>query len=73
MEGSASADVFVFGGFRLDRTGLFRLDHAGTTEPLALGSRALDLLRLLVERQGQLISKDRDHRGCLAGNDGRRG
>jgi len=52
MEGSASAGVFVFEEFRLDRGGLFRIGQAGSAEPVALGSRALDLLRLLVERQG---------------------
>jgi TolB-like protein/DNA-binding winged helix-turn-helix (wHTH) protein len=38
--------------------GLFRLDRAGISEPVALGSRALDLLFLLAERHGELISKD---------------
>jgi DNA-binding winged helix-turn-helix (wHTH) protein len=38
--------------------GLFRLDHAGTTTPVSISSRALDLLGLLVARQGQLVSKD---------------
>ena len=57
MEGSASAGVFVFEEFRLDRGGLFRIGQAGSAEPVALGSCALDLLRLLVERQGQLVSK----------------
>jgi adenylate cyclase len=58
MDGSSSADFFVFESFRLDRGGLFRLGQAGTAEPVALGSRALDLLLLLVKRQGQLVSKD---------------
>ena len=44
--------------FRLERRGLFRLDHAGKAEPIALGSRALDLLRLLFERPGELLAKD---------------
>jgi TolB-like protein len=55
---SASANRFLFEGFRLDRTGLSRLGQAGSAAPVALGSRALDLLRLLVERRGQLVSKD---------------
>jgi TolB-like protein len=58
MTGSASADHFLFEGFRLDHNGLFKLGETGTAELVALGSRALDLLRLLVERRGQLVSKD---------------
>jgi len=53
------ADALLFEGrFRLEQRGLFRLDQAGNAEPVALGSRALDLLRLLVERQGELLAKD---------------
>ena len=55
-----SADVFLFEGFHFDRGSgdLFRLDQAGITAPVAIGSRALSLLRLLVERPGELIAKD---------------
>jgi TolB-like protein/DNA-binding winged helix-turn-helix (wHTH) protein/Flp pilus assembly protein TadD len=55
-----SADVFLFEGFHFDRGSgdLFRLDQAGIAAPVAIGSRALSLLRLLVERPGELISKD---------------
>jgi len=60
MHGLGSADIFVFEGFRLDCAGgcLFRTDRAEAAEPVALGSRALALLRLLLERQGKLVSKD---------------
>ena len=60
MDGLGSAKVVLFEGFRLDLTvgGLFRLDDAGTATPVSISSRALDLLSLLVERQGQLVSKD---------------
>jgi DNA-binding winged helix-turn-helix (wHTH) protein len=60
MDRLGSGDIFLFEGFRLDRSGggLFRLDQADTAAPVALGSRALDLLGLLVERQGELVSKD---------------
>jgi TolB-like protein/Tfp pilus assembly protein PilF len=60
MDGLGSANVFLFEGFRLDRSGggLFRLDRAGPAAPIPLGSRALNLLGLLVERQGELVSKD---------------
>jgi adenylate cyclase len=53
-----SADIFLFEGFRLDRGGLFRADDAGDGILVPLGSRALDLLGLLVEHQGELVSKD---------------
>ena len=55
-----SADTLLFEGFRLDRRGgcLFRLDQGGIGTPVALGSRAFNLLGLLVERKGELVSKD---------------
>jgi TolB-like protein/Flp pilus assembly protein TadD len=49
---------FLFDGFRLEPGGLFRLDSAGLAEPVSLGSRAFDLLRLLVERHGDVVAKD---------------
>jgi TolB-like protein/Tfp pilus assembly protein PilF len=58
MDGQAVAETWLFDGFRLDSGGLFRLDPAGGDAPVPLGSRALDLLRLLAGRQGQLVSKD---------------
>jgi DNA-binding winged helix-turn-helix (wHTH) protein len=60
MSGLDSADTLLFEGFRLDRRGgaLARLDPAGVTTHVAIGSRALDLLGLLVERPGELVSKD---------------
>jgi TolB-like protein len=47
-----------FEGFRLDANGLVRLDSTGRGEPVILGSRALDLLLLLAQRQGEVVSKD---------------
>jgi TolB-like protein/DNA-binding winged helix-turn-helix (wHTH) protein/Tfp pilus assembly protein PilF len=58
MDRAISTDVLHFEGFRLDRGGLFRRDQAGLSAPVPLGSRALDVLGLLVERQGELISRD---------------
>ena len=54
-----TSDGVLFGDFRLDRNsgGLFRLDAHGRPVPLPLGSRALDALCVLVERQGDLVSK----------------
>src|SRR5271169_642082 len=53
-----STDILLWEGFRLDRLGLFRLGPGGAALPVAVGSRALELARLLVERNGELISKD---------------
>jgi TolB-like protein len=60
MDGRSTVDILLFDDFRFDRREgvLFRLDRAGAAEPIALGSRALGLLGLLVERQGELVSKD---------------
>jgi DNA-binding winged helix-turn-helix (wHTH) protein len=60
MDALAVGDVFLFGGFRLDRRGggLFRRDERGVYVPRAIGSRALDVLGVLVERPGDLVSRD---------------
>lgn len=54
------SDVFMFDQFRLNGRGggLFRRDAAGTWTPVAIGSRALDVLAVLAERHGELVSKD---------------
>jgi TolB-like protein/DNA-binding winged helix-turn-helix (wHTH) protein len=60
MEALAAGDVFLFDGFRLDRYGggLFRRDERGDFVPMAIGSRALDVLGVLVEPSGDLVSRD---------------
>ena len=60
MGGLGSSDILHFEGFRLDRGAgcLCRVDHAGIATPIALGSRTLDLLALLVSRRGELVTKD---------------
>ncbi len=60
MEALAAGDVFLFDGFRLDRRGggLSRRDERGDFVPMAMGSRALDVLGVLVERPGDLVSRD---------------
>jgi len=65
MDGCGLADILLFEGFRFDPCGggLFRLDKAGIAAPVALGSRALELLGLLVTRRGELV--------CLAEKGGR--
>jgi TolB-like protein/DNA-binding winged helix-turn-helix (wHTH) protein/Tfp pilus assembly protein PilF len=56
----ATADIFLFEDFRLDRqgTGLSRRDESGVFVPLSIGARALDVLAVLVERPGELITKE---------------
>jgi TolB-like protein len=51
-------DTFQFEGFRLDRRGLFRRDERGVFVPIAIGSRALDVLGVLVGRAGDLVPRD---------------
>jgi DNA-binding winged helix-turn-helix (wHTH) protein len=58
MEAPATADIFLFEGFRLDRRGLFQREQNGAFIPIAIGSRALHVLFTLVERSGDLISRD---------------
>lgn len=60
MQELGAADTILLERFRLDRRGgcLFRLDEGGTATPVALGGRAFDLLSLLVEHRGELVSKD---------------
>jgi DNA-binding winged helix-turn-helix (wHTH) protein/TolB-like protein/tetratricopeptide (TPR) repeat protein len=59
MDAHTSTDSFLFGQFRLDRVrGLSRFGDAGVPVPVSLGSRALDVLRVLIERHGDLVPKD---------------
>jgi TolB-like protein len=58
MAPPGTADVFLFEGFRLDRNGLSRRDRKGAFMPITVGSRALEVLNILVERSGDLVSKD---------------
>ena len=56
----ANADIFLFEKFRLDRRGdgLSRRDERDVFVPLPVGSRTLDVLQVLVERSGHLVSKE---------------
>jgi len=60
MQGLAPSAIFRFEDFRLDRRGggLFGCNGAGTFEPVAIGSRALDILGVLIEQAGEVVSKD---------------
>jgi adenylate cyclase len=60
MDGLAPPGIFLFDGFRLDRRagGLFQRDENSAFIPVAIGSRPLDVLGVLVERHGELLSKE---------------
>ena len=49
--------VFLFDGFRLDRRGLVRKHGDAQWTPIPLGSRAIGLLAALVERSGEIVTK----------------
>jgi len=56
----ATAYIFLFEEFRLDRwgDGLSRRDERGVFVPMSIGLRALDVLVVLVERSGNLVTKE---------------
>ena len=56
----ATADIFEFEEFRLDRygDGLSRREQSGVFVALPIGARALDVLSVLVERAGELVTKE---------------
>ncbi len=56
----ATAAILEFEEFRLDRwgDGLSRRDESGVFVPVPIGARALDVLSVLVERAGQLVTKE---------------
>ena len=58
MEALANNEILLFKGFRLDQRGLFRRDEGGVFVPVAIGSRGLDLLRVLIAARGDLVSKN---------------
>jgi TolB-like protein/DNA-binding winged helix-turn-helix (wHTH) protein len=59
MDTLAAADIALFEGFRLDRRDgvLYRRDQHGIFAPVVIGSRALDILGVLVGRPGDLVSR----------------
>src|SRR5215472_158697 len=60
MDALAWADILVFDGFCLDRRigRLSQQDGSGVPRAIAIGSRALDILAVLADRQGHLLTKD---------------
>jgi DNA-binding winged helix-turn-helix (wHTH) protein len=59
MDAPSSTDIFLFERFRLDRCSgnLARRDERGVFTPLEIGSRAVDILGVLVERPDDLVSR----------------
>src|SRR5215472_5220143 len=59
MEALSSADISLFEDFRLDRRGgvLSRRGEQGVFAPIAVGGRALDVLGVLIDRPGDLVSR----------------
>jgi TolB-like protein len=58
MEALSARDIFLFGRFHLDQRGLFQKNGDAASAPVEIGSRALDVLRVLLERPGDLLSRD---------------
>lgn len=59
MDSRVASTVIEFGAFRLDqqRAQLLRQDGSGSFTAVTLGSRALELLRVLVDRAGEVVPK----------------
>ena len=60
MDAASTIDTYRFGSFRLQARGgrLSCLDGHGNWVDFAIGSRALDLLLLLLRRHGEVLSRD---------------
>ena len=60
MDATATIDTYRFGLFRLEArgAGLSRLGDGGTWKPVAIGSRALELLLLLLRCHGEVLSRE---------------
>jgi adenylate cyclase len=60
MDAPVEGEPRLFGRFRLDPRGgrLFRRDVTGDWEQVPIGSRALDILRVLLRGDGTVVSKD---------------
>ena len=58
MDALTTGDMFLFEDFRLDRSGVSRRDQSGTFVPILIGSRALEILAVLVARQGELVTRE---------------
>jgi len=54
----SATDSFQFDRFHLEQRGLFQRDEGAALAPVEIGSRALEVLRVLLERPGDLISRN---------------
>ena len=69
MQGLAPSDIFLFEDFRLDRRGggLFRCNGTSKFEPVAIGSRGLDILGVLIEGRARSSQRTRSWLRCGRG------
>jgi len=58
VQALSPADIFLFEGFRRDGRGLFRQDQDGIASRVEIGSRALDVLDVLLRSRGELSSRE---------------
>jgi DNA-binding winged helix-turn-helix (wHTH) protein len=60
MQGLAPSEIFLFEDFRLDRRagGLFKRNGVDKLELVAIGSRGLNILDVLIERAGEAVARD---------------
>jgi TolB-like protein/DNA-binding winged helix-turn-helix (wHTH) protein/Tfp pilus assembly protein PilF len=60
VDALGSSDVYLFDQFRLQSRGggLFRQNSAGAWTPVEIGTRALEVLGVLVGRHGKVVSRD---------------
>jgi adenylate cyclase len=60
VDARTTGETLVFDGWHFDRQArlLYRQDAIGTCTPVPIGSRAQDILTLLLEHPGTLVSKD---------------
>src|SRR5215469_2882687 len=69
MDALSSPEILLFGPFRFERRSrlLFRCAEDGRYQPVSIGSRALEVLGVLTERAGDLVTKDEIMRAAWAG------
>jgi len=60
MDAPDQSEIFLFGHYHFDRRSgrLSRRGGDGVLIPASVGSRALDVLHVLIDRPGELVSKD---------------
>jgi adenylate cyclase len=63
----STTDIFEFDRFHLDRRGLFMRYGGAAPAPVEIGSRAIEVLRVLLERPGDLVTRDEIMSGAWPG------